>query len=151
MRVNRTDLLSKKGAGKIEIIKDNETVLAIVHRNEDWAEGLHFATPDDFYIQAGTWCYSKGKILGAHRHIENIRTVHRTQEVTYVKRGRIRISLYSDAGVLVRDIELSEGDYAVMAAGGHGYEILEDNTQVLEVKNGPFFDVSRDKAPIVKA
>jgi len=34
---------------------------------------------------------------------------------------------------------------AVFAYGGHGYEILEDGTQIIENKNGPFVDVITDK------
>jgi hypothetical protein len=33
----------------------------------------------------------------------------------------------------------------VMLKGGHGYDILENNTQVLEVKNGPFTSVEKDR------
>jgi hypothetical protein len=37
--------------------------------------------------------------------------------------------------------------------GGHGYEILEDGTQVLEVKNGPYLgpDVDRRRLAAVTA
>ena len=38
-----------------------------------------------------------------------------------------------------------KGDTAVFAYGGHGYEILEDDTQIIEAKNGPFTDVATDK------
>ena len=40
---------------------------------------------------------------------------------------------------------LFEGDLAVFAYGGHGYVILEDDTQIIETKNGPFIDVDTDK------
>ena len=33
----------------------------------------------------------------------------------------------------------------IILSGGHGYEILEDNTQIIEAKNGPFIDVETDK------
>ena len=29
--------------------------------------------------------------------------------------------------------------------GGHGYEILEDNTRVLEIKNGPYPGPEKDR------
>ena len=40
---------------------------------------------------------------------------------------------------------LYEGDLAVFTYGGHGYEILEDGTKIIEAINGPFMDVSIDK------
>ena len=41
--------------------------------------------------------------------------------------------------------ELNEGDLAVFVYGGHGYEILEDDTKIIETKNGPFTGVENDK------
>ena len=38
-----------------------------------------------------------------------------------------------------------QGDLAVFGFGGHGYEILEDDTQIIESKNGPFISVDKDK------
>ena len=46
----------------------------------------------------------------------------------------------------VEDFILDEGDLAVFAYGGHGYEILSDNTKIIESKNGPFIDVDTDKS-----
>ena len=40
---------------------------------------------------------------------------------------------------------LKVNDLAVFAHGGHGYEILEDNTQIIEAKNGPFINAEVDK------
>jgi hypothetical protein len=59
-----------------EIKYKNKTV-AIVHSSTDWNEGLDFLTPDETFIQAGTWWYSSGKILRAHRHKINERTAER--------------------------------------------------------------------------
>ena len=43
------------------------------------------------------------------------------------------------------EYELNEGDLAVFVYGGHGYEILEDDTKIIETKNGPFTGVENDK------
>ncbi len=129
----------------MEEIRDGDKLLAIVWRDGDWRPGLQFATPDDLFIQAGCWHYPAGKVLAAHRHKHNERIVTKTQEVTYIKSGSMKINLYNDAKELVREVVLQAGDFAVMVSGGHGYEILEDDTQVLEVKNGPFIDVDSDK------
>ena len=39
-------------------------------------------------------------------------------------------------------LEIHAGDRRLV------YEILEDDTQILEVKNGPFIDVDTDKEPL---
>ena len=132
----------------METVKDGEAILAIICRDGDWKPGLDFVTPDALYIQAGCWQYAAGTVLAAHRHKRHQRVTERTQEVTYVKRGRVKVSIYDKAGALVRAVVLTTGDFAVLAEGGHGYEILEDDTQVLEVKNGPFVTVEDDKEQI---
>ena len=39
----------------------------------------------------------------------------------------------------------SEGDILILLTGGHGYEILTEGTQVLEVKNGPYVGAEADR------
>ena len=106
---------------------------------------MNFITPDDLFIQAGSWWYDKGKILDSHTHQEFERTASRTQETVYVKRGKMKVKLFDEQHNFLEDYILNQGDLAVFAYGGHGYEILEDNTQIIETKNGPFTGVEKDK------
>ena len=129
----------------MRVIKDKGKVIAIIYRNEDWAEGLNFFTPNNLNIQVSSWYYKKGKKLASHIHKVNPRQVDRTHEVTYVKQGKMNVLLYDENKKFIEEFVLNEGDLAVYAYGGHGYEILEDNTQIVEVKNGPFSDVRSDK------
>ena len=55
------------------------------------------------------------------------------------------MDLYTEDLVLFDQFTMYEGDLAIFAFGGHGYYILEDDTQVIETKNGPFVDVATDK------
>jgi len=65
--------------------------------------------------------------------------------MTYVKKGSMKVTLYDDQKGYLRDFTIYTGDLVVYGYGGHGYEILEDNTQIIEAKNGPFVDVNTDK------
>ena len=129
----------------MEIIKDKDKIISIIYRDEDWVEGLNFITPNDMFIQVGSWWYKKGKNLEKHVHKEFARSANRTQECVYVRKGSMRVNLYTEELSLLDTFDLSEGDLAVFAYGGHGYEILEDGTQIIESKNGPFIDVETDK------
>jgi hypothetical protein len=77
--------------------------------------------------------------------LTNPRNVSCTQEVVFIKQGRIRANVYTEKRVFLKSIELQSGDLMVMLKGGHGYDILEDDTQVLEVKNGPFMGIEKDR------
>ena len=128
-----------------EIIEHDGKIISIIHRDEDWKKGLDFITPNELFIQVGTWWYDRGKKLASHIHNDFDRPGGRTMESVYVRRESMRVLLYSEDRSFLRDFVLREGDLAVFAYGGHGYEILEDDTQIIESKNGPFVDVETDK------
>ena len=123
----------------------NDQILSILYRDSDWVEWLNFITPNEMFVQVGSWWYDKGKVLARHVHKDFERTAIRTQEAVYVKHVSMRVDLYSDQLEHLESFVMYEGDLAVFAYGGHGYEILEDGTKVIETKNGPFLDVETDK------
>ncbi len=110
-----------------------------------WSDSFQFFSPDEDYLQVGTWHYPEGKELLAHAHNKVQREVAWTQEVLYVRRGRLRAKIYNSKRELVATWEASDGDILVLLRGGHGYEILESGTQVLEIKNGPYVGAERDR------
>ena len=129
----------------MQIIKHNNRILSIIYRDDDWVKGLNFITPNDMFVQVGSWWYDKGKILDKHVHKDFDRTARRTQECVYVRKGSMRVTLFTEDLEELQEYDLFEGDLAVFAYGGHGYKILEDDTQIIESKNGPFIDVETDK------
>ena len=137
-------LIAIKGY-KVKTIQHEGKIISIVYRDEDWVKGLNFVTPDEMFVQVGSWWYDKGKVLAKHVHKDFDRSAMRTQECVYMRRGSMKVTLYSEALEELESFILLQGDLAVFAYGGHGYEILEDDTQVIESKNGPFIDVSTDK------
>ena len=131
-----------------EKIMDGNLILAIVIRGADWEDGLHFVSSDGDYQQVGIWGYGKGQKLAPHIHLIEPREVLRTQEVVFVKDGRIKADIYTEKGEFLKSVELGKGDSIILLNGGHGYEILQDNTKVLEVKNGPYIGAERDRKRI---
>lgn len=127
-------------------IKDNDIVLArYIPASIAWKEGLSFFSDDNDFIQVGTWGYDSPKELLAHTHNEAIRKVSWTQEVIFIKQGKIQSVIYDLNRNKVKEIICSQGDIIILLRGGHGYHILEDNTQVLEVKNGPYVGAEKDR------
>ena len=130
----------------IEIIKDKIVLARHVLANS-WKDGLSFFSKDDEFIQAGSWKYGKGKELLAHVHNKVQRKINRTQEVIYVVKGKIEANIYTIDKIFVKKLVINRGDFLVLLNCGHGYKILEDNTQVLEIKNGPYLggDIDRQR------
>ncbi|MDG1153233.1 MAG: hypothetical protein P8N25_00035 [Alphaproteobacteria bacterium] len=127
-------------------IKDGDVILARHVTAQEWEKGgLNFYSEDNEFIQVGTWGYDSGKELLAHTHNNVERTVNITQETLYIRRGRIKARIYNLKLELVAEWEAGEGDIMILMQGGHGYDILEDGTQVLEVKNGSYVSAQADR------
>ena len=127
-------------------VKDGDIVLArYIPADSAWEGGLSFFSEDEDYIQVGTWGYDSPKELLAHTHNEVHRDVAWTQEVIFIKKGSIRAEIYNLSNKRIKDIVCNAGDIIILLRGAHGYHILEDDTQVLEVKNGPYVGAELDR------
>ena len=127
-----------------EVKKDNE-VLARLVKAEDWNEGLGFYSNEEEVIQVGTWQYDSGKELMKHIHNEVDRTITRTNEVLYVVSGKVKAFIYDLEEILVEELMVNTGDTLILLDCGHGYEIMADNTKVIEIKNGPYLGAETDR------
>jgi len=112
-------------------------VLAIVIKANYRKEGIEFFTPEDFSQQLAYMHRPKGYIIEPHVHRIVKREVHLTQEVLLVKSGKVKVDFYDDEKKYLESTILTSGDVILLAAGGHGFEMLED-TEMIEVKQGPY-------------
>ncbi len=128
----------------LEIIKDG-LVLARHIKKEDIRSNLNFFSNDNEFIQVGTWNYEAGKVLDRHYHNVVKREIDRTFEVIIVIQGKIQADIYDLNNILVKSIEVNEGETLVQLNSGHGYKILKDDTLVVEVKNGPYLGAELDR------
>lgn len=130
-------------------IREGDLVLARhIPSTSAWRDEFNFFTQDEEFIQVGTWNYEAGKQLKAHIHNEVRREVHWTQEVLFVRSGKLRASIFNTSEIKVAELDVQTGDIIILLRGGHGYEILEDGTQIIEVKNGPYVGQQRDRRRI---
>lgn len=131
-----------------EIVKDG-IVLARHITAEDIKPGLNFFSQDNEFIQVGVWGhYEKGKELKAHIHNTVERTANRTYEALYVIKGSLKAIIYDMNEAPVETLQVKQGEILVLLESGHGYFIQEDDTTVLEVKNGPYLGAETDRRRI---
>jgi mannose-6-phosphate isomerase-like protein (cupin superfamily) len=121
----------------IEYIKNNDQLFAIIISNRFDEPGIHFFTPNDLSQQLAYMKHPTGKVIEPHVHNPVPREVHFTQEVLFIKRGKVRVDFYSDDQVYMESRTLETGDTILLATGGHGFEMLEE-TEMIEVKQGPY-------------
>jgi hypothetical protein len=128
-----------------EIIDGSNVLARHIPADEAWGDGLSFFSSDNEYVQVGSWGYDAGKELLAHAHNIVERTVTVTQEVLFIKKGSVLAEIYDSSSTKVAEFKALEGDIVILLGGGHGYKILEDGTQVLEIKNGPYLGADIDR------
>lgn len=109
--------------------------IIISHRFSE--PGIHFFTENQLSQQLAYMKHPAGKLIEPHVHNPVPREVHYTQEVLFIKKGKIRVDFYNNDQVYIESRTLETGDTILLATGGHGFEMLEE-TEMIEVKQGPY-------------
>jgi hypothetical protein len=121
----------------IEKITSSNLTLAIIVRSNYSSEGITFFTDDNFSQQLGYMNRPKGYSILPHRHNIVSREVVSTQEVLFIKSGKIRVDFYDNNQKYLESRTLFSNDVILLADGGHGFEMLEPS-EIIEVKQGPY-------------
>ncbi len=122
---------------ELEIVKKKEKILAMIIRNSYECEGVDFITPNDYSQQVAYMHHPTGKVIDAHVHNLVHRNVVLTQEVLFIKKGKLRVDFYDEYEDYQESRILESGDVILLVSGGHGFTVLEE-IEMLEVKQGPY-------------
>ena len=127
----------------IERVEHGGIMLALIIRAGFRKDGIEFFTPNDYSQQLAYMNRPAGYRIQPHVHNEVHRDVFMTQEVLFIKSGRVQVDFYDQQRQHVTDVILEQGDVVLLAAGGHGFTMLAP-TEMIEVKQGPYAG-ERDK------
>ena len=120
-----------------ETLKVGDQLYAIIVSRDFNKSGIHFFTPNDLSQQLAYMRHPAGKVIDPHVHNPVSRNVQYTQEVLFIKRGRLRVDFYDNDQQYLESRILQAGDVILLATGGHGFEVLEE-IEMIEVKQGPY-------------
>ncbi len=123
----------------IEKIISKNQIIAIIIKANYCSEGIEFFTPNNYSQQLGYMNRPKGHEIPPHVHNKVKRNVEYTNEVLLIKSGKVRVDFYDESKNYLKSEILNKGDVILLAQGGHGFEMLE-NTEMIEIKQGPYFD-----------
>lgn len=121
----------------VESILFKDITLAVILRDDYHAEGIKFFTPGDFSQQLAYMKRPKDYVIPPHIHNPVPRKVEFTQEVLFIKRGKVRVDFFDDDHNYIESRILYPGDVILLASGGHGFVMLEES-EIIEVKQGPY-------------
>ena len=121
----------------MEIITKKNKTLAYIIRDDHKCEGVDFITPDNYSQQVAYMHHPAGKVIDAHVHNPVHRSVLFTQEVLFIKKGKLRVDFYDEYEDYLESRILYPGDVLLLVSGGHGFKAL-DELEMVEVKQGPY-------------
>lgn len=121
----------------IERILYEKDLLGVIIRDDYHAEGITFITPDDMPHQLGYMNREKGYVIAPHIHNKVPRVIDYTQETLIIKKGVVRVDFFTQEKEYLESRLLYKGDIILLAAGGHGFKML-DSAEIVEIKQGPY-------------
>lgn len=121
----------------VEEIRDGDTVISLILRHNYKAEGIQFLTPDSYSQQLGYMNRPKGYVIKPHVHQIVNREVEYTNEVLFIRSGKVRVDFYGADQTYRESRMLHSGDIILLIRGGHGFEMIEAS-EIVEVKQGPY-------------
>lgn len=121
----------------IEEIKHQGQLFAIILRAGFNKPGISFFTPNELSQQLAYMRHPVGHVIKPHVHNPVPREVQFTQEVLFLRRGKMRVDFYDNDQTYLSSRIMESGDVILLATGGHGFEILEE-IEMIEVKQGPY-------------
>ena len=138
-------------------ISSGNKLLALIIPHSFNKDGIEFFTPGDFSQQLAYMKRPEGYAIPPHVHNFVPREVQFTQEVLFIKSGKVRVDFYDDEQNYLESRILNPGDVILLAHGGHGFVMLEES-EIIEVKQGPYagekdktrFDCVKESEVVIK-
>ncbi|MDQ1353083.1 MAG: hypothetical protein QG657_3389 [Acidobacteriota bacterium] len=127
-----------------EEIKYQDKIIAIILRADYQATGIQFFSPSEFSQQLGFLPHKKNHVIPAHFHKIVHREIALTQEVLFLRKGKVEVNFYTVEKEYITSRIVNAGDVVFLCSGGHGFKILED-AEMIEVKQGPYSGKDGDK------
>ena len=121
----------------IQKITYKSNLLALIVSNRFNEPGIRFFTDNDLSQQLAFMKHPAGKSIQPHIHNSVPREVQFTQEVLFIKKGKLRVDFFTDKQEYLESRVLESGDVILLIQGGHGFEVLEE-LEMFEVKQGPY-------------
>ena len=121
----------------IDRICHKERLHSIIIRASFQKDGIEFFTPDNLSQQLAYMKRPKNYSISPHVHNKVTREVTLTNEVLFVRNGKIQIDFYDVNKKYFESRIVNAGDVILLAYGGHGLTMLEES-EIIEVKQGPY-------------
>ena len=115
----------------------NDILIAVVVTEMPDSPGVYFMTPHSALQQIGFQHRKAGEHVPLHAHERGPVVVNNFAEVIIVKRGKMKVALFSQAGDFIEEVFIASGGMILLESGAHEITFIEE-TEIYEVKQGPY-------------
>lgn len=126
-------------------INDGDTLIALVGSFDDLGKGNHFLTESKLPMQIGVLKADKSKVQNHIHKIRKRKVDSISNEFHLVVKGKVEVSLFNYAKQLISKVMLMPNMFCLLVNGGHGFNIVKDDTIMVECKVGEYTTVEDDK------
>ncbi len=116
-----------------------------IHIVDNKKKGRENISPPEQSLQASFLTLEKNQTFQPHKHITFKREMPIAQESWIVIEGRVEVTYFDLDDSILKKVIINKGECTITYRGGHNYLSLEDNTNVYEMKTGPYFGQKFDK------
>jgi len=127
---------------------NQDKLISTIIRKSDITGYREDLSPKSEFIQVSARKFEELIKVESHKHLKLDRETDRTQETWIIIQGAVKAKIFDLDDQLLLEEDLYSGDCIVLFRGGHSLEVLEKNTIMYEVKNGPYFGKLNDKTNI---
>lgn len=127
---------------------NQDKLISTIIRKSDITGYRKDLSPESEFIQVSARKFEELIKVESHKHLKLDRETDRTQETWIIIQGAVKAKIFDLDDQLLLEEDLYSGDCIVLFRGGHSLEVLEKNTIMYEVKNGPYFGKLNDKTNI---
>jgi cupin fold WbuC family metalloprotein len=125
-----------------------DQLLATVFNIDSLDVPRYNAADEHEILQVSAMQLAQGRVIRPHQHLPTERNTTGTQESWILWSGRVQVQLYDLNQELIKEFELGVGDCMVLYRGGHSFTVLDPNTKLIEIKNGPYYGSEHDAKQI---
>lgn len=120
----------------------------LLKMQEYGARKSQFFTDPGESLQVGSLNFTATDHVEPHIHrMKTERDVYPQVELIIVLAGKATAEIYDERKTLVDTLLIKTGDMLLLRRGGHGYR-FQENTQLLDIRCGPYIDKEHDKEMI---
>ncbi len=122
-------------------------ILATIYRHQSIHKRFDVTNPTAI-LQLAHMGFRKNQTVTAHSHNPIKRETVGTSEIWIVTKGQIEFAVYDVDNSILHLATLKKNDVVVFQAGGHALKAVSHNSEIYEIKNGPYGGATIDKQQI---